>query len=129
MMKDEDKEVRCKAVHWILRARREFKEEEHPRQFNPPEINLQAASYTEMVDWSSQPCTEPPLTQDLTEATLHVAKGDLVLFDARLHHRGQTREYANYERRTLAGPHRMVVSITFGRNNAFSEAFERGFGP
>ena len=65
--------------------------------------------------------------RNLTEATLHVAKGDLVLFDARLHHRGQTREYANYERRTLAGPHRMVVSITFGRNNAFSEAFERGF--
>ena len=70
MMKDEEKEVRPKAVHWILRARREFEEEEHPRQFIPPKINLQPASYTEMVDWSSQPCTELPLTLDLTKATL-----------------------------------------------------------
>ena len=44
-MKDEDKEVRRKAVLWILRARREFNEEEHPRQFILTEINLQAASY------------------------------------------------------------------------------------
>ena len=65
-MKDEDKEVRRKAVLWILRARREFNEEEHPRQFILPEINLQAASYIDMVDWSSQ----PPFTLDLTKATL-----------------------------------------------------------
>ena len=64
-MKDEDK-----AVLWILRARREFNEEEHPRQFILPEINLQAASYIDMVDWSSQPCIMPPFTLDLTKATL-----------------------------------------------------------
>ena len=64
-MKDEDK-----AVLWILRARREFNEEEHPRQFILPKINLQAASYIDMVDWSSQPCIKPPFTLDLTKATL-----------------------------------------------------------
>ena len=62
--------VRRKAVLWILRVRREFNEEEHPRHFIPPKINHQAASYIDMVDWISQPCIERPFNLDLTKGTL-----------------------------------------------------------
>ena len=60
MMGDEDKEVRRKAVSWVKRAREEFDLENHPRQFFPPPVNFGATNYTEMVDWDSMPCTEPP---------------------------------------------------------------------
>ena len=62
--------MRRRAVLWILRVWRDFNEEEHPRQLTLPEINLQAASYIDMVDWSSQPCIKPPFTLVLTKATL-----------------------------------------------------------
>ena len=43
MMKDEDKEIRRRAVLWILRARKGFCQEDHPRQFVPPKLNFQVA--------------------------------------------------------------------------------------
>ena len=32
-----------------------------------------ATSYTKMVDWDSLPCTEPPVTRDMTMAEQKVA--------------------------------------------------------
>ena len=33
-------------------------------------VDFTATSYTKMVDWESLPCTEPPLTRDMSEAEL-----------------------------------------------------------
>ena len=67
---DEPKEFRRQAVEWVRRARREFDLENHPRQFFPPPVNFEATNYKDMVDWDSMPCTEPPLTRDMTDAEL-----------------------------------------------------------
>ena len=40
MLADKREEVRRKAVLWIMKARREFQQETHPRQFTPPEVNF-----------------------------------------------------------------------------------------
>ena len=64
-------------------------------------------------------------------ARLHYAAGDAIVFDARLWHRGQGRasgeHYVANVRHETGGPHRVALSLTFGANNAFSEAFDRGF--
>ena len=41
MLCDEREEVRRKAALWILKARREFNMEEHPRKFIPPVLNFE----------------------------------------------------------------------------------------
>ena len=48
-------------------ARENFDKIAHPRQFRPPVINMEATSYTELIDWTDAPMTEPPVTMDLTE--------------------------------------------------------------
>ena len=51
----------------------------------------------------------------------------MVVFDSRLVHSAPgPRVFGNFKHETR-GPHRVGVSITFGRNNAFSDACERGF--
>ena len=62
----------------------------------------------------------------LPEFWLHPEIGDIVVFDARLTHAAQSLKDANYAR-DVHIPHRTCVSITFGRNNAFSYANERGY--
>ena len=41
MLSDEREEVRRKAALWILKARREFNHDEHPRKFISPAINFE----------------------------------------------------------------------------------------
>ena len=55
--------------------------------------------------------------------------GDVVVFNSLLQHRGQPVALANLERRLAgqASSHRIVLSINFGRNNAFSDMWERAF--
>ena len=60
------------------------------------------------------------------ESTLHSSKGDIVLFSSNLEHRGQPREFANFER-SMDTPHRTVISISYGRRNAYSERWSRAF--
>ena len=62
MLSDDREEVRRKGVLRIMRARREFYDCSHPRQFIPPQVNFKATKYVDMIDWDSEPCTEPPLT-------------------------------------------------------------------
>ena len=59
--------------------------------------------------------------------TLHPAKGDLVIFDTRLPHRGQDK--SSGLRRLFAGQqHRILASLTYGAaDNAFSDAYDRAF--
>ena len=73
MLADEREEIRRKAALWILRARREFSEESHPRQFVPPLVNFAATDYTELVDWDKIPCTEPPITMGMSEEEILAA--------------------------------------------------------
>eukprot|EP00900_Chrysochromulina_parva_P027914 jgi/Chrpa1/9757/Chrysochromulina_OHIO_Genome00004143-RA len=60
-------------------------------------------------------------------ATLHPAKGDIVIFDTRLPHRGQDKSLQS--RRLYAGQqHRILASLTYGAaDNAFSDAYDRAF--
>ena len=66
---------------------------------------------------------------------LHPQLGDAVIFDARLLHRGQERRFAsidenvdvNVRNLSAVAPHRIALSVTYARPNAFAEAFERGF--
>ena len=62
----------------------------------------------------------------LVAEPLHPRKGDVVLFDSRLHHRGQERHFANFKRDPNLGM-RTVVSLNYGRRNAFSRSHMRSF--
>ena len=55
---------------------------------------------------------------------IHSRPGDAVVFDSRLIHRGARETYADHER--TGTNRRTVVSFSFGRRNALSEAFSRG---
>ena len=65
MIADEREEIRRKAVLRIMRARKEFNPDLHPRQFIPPQINFNAQYYFDLINWETEPCTEPPLTMDM----------------------------------------------------------------
>ena len=60
--------------------------------------------------------------------TLRSGKGDAIVFDAHLLHRGMHSPWAipNLLRK-LDLPQRTSISLSFGRKNSFSEAFDRGF--
>ena len=70
MLSDRREEVRRRAVLYIMRARRDFNVDEHPRQFITPAVNFKAANYFDLVDLDSSPCTEPPLTMDMDLDTI-----------------------------------------------------------
>jgi len=60
---------------------------------------------------------------------LRSEKGDMVLFDSRLFHTGQSTKYANWNRDASRryADFRTVVTISFGRRNAWSDAWARAF--
>ena len=64
---DPSKEVRSNGVHYIIEARKNINPQHQPLQFLPPKINFAAKSYTDMIDWSKEQKTEPPLTIQMTE--------------------------------------------------------------
>jgi hypothetical protein len=66
MLGDPREEIRRKAVLRILKARREYEQGVHPRQFVRPRVNFDAKDYFDLIDWDTEPCTEPPLTMDLS---------------------------------------------------------------
>lgn len=87
-LSDSDPTIRAKAVSQILRIRndgsmkeRVKKEEQNLKQkkkctykrqriFWKPEVNYQAPSYIEMIDWDSQAFYEPPLTKRLSDESV-----------------------------------------------------------
>ena len=64
LLADEREEIRRMGVLRIMKARREFDVSNHPRKFIPPKVDFKAKNYFDMVDWNSEPCTEPPLTME-----------------------------------------------------------------
>ena len=70
MLSDHREEIRRRAVLQIMKARRDFKPEKHPRQFTLPTVNFQAVDYFDLIDFDTEPCTEPPLTMDFDLDTL-----------------------------------------------------------
>ena len=82
MLSDSREEVRRKAVLWVMKARREFNQDTHPRQFISPTVNFEAHSYFDMIDWHSLVSTEPPLTMDLSvDEILNIIRGPIILAD------------------------------------------------
>ena len=78
MLGDEREEVRRRGVLRIKKARREFNPDQHPRQFIPPKVQFEAKNYFDLIDWESEPCTEPPLTIDMSLDTIMAAIGELL---------------------------------------------------
>ena len=70
MLADEREEIRRRAVLRIMKARREFNSDNHPRQFIPPQVKFDAKNYFDLIDWDVEPCTEPPLTIDMELDTI-----------------------------------------------------------
>ena len=64
LLADEREELRRMGVLRIMKGRREFDVSNHPRKYNPPKVDFKAKNYFDMVDWNSEPCTEPPLTME-----------------------------------------------------------------
>ena len=113
--------------HFLRSAREEFDTIAHPRQFRPPIINLEAASYTEMIDWTG-PKTEPPLTMDLTELelleiiekplvlppfpchTLDVERLVPVVTESALHSIGPVNRHRQYITAVLVCPYPRIIS-------------------
>jgi hypothetical protein len=75
MLADHRPYVRSLAIRRILKAR-----DNHipQRQFRVPKLKFSAESYEDMIFWSNQNLTEPPLTKCLTTATLkaHLTDND-----------------------------------------------------
>ena len=67
---DTKEEVARQGVNFLLEARNYIDFLQHHRQFKPPEINKEAESYIELIDWSTEQKTEPPLTMKLTREQL-----------------------------------------------------------
>ena len=72
MLSDEDSETRSRAVQTIHQCRQEVQQQQQSeaRPFVLPKINFEATDYTELLDWTSEFITEPPLTMSLSEAEL-----------------------------------------------------------
>jgi hypothetical protein len=70
MLGDPREVIRRKAVLRILQARREYDQTIHPRQFVPPKVDFNAQNYYDLIDWEVEPCTEPPVTMDLSLETV-----------------------------------------------------------
>lgn len=68
MLADTDETVRRQAVSRIVRCREEATDELRPYQL--PAINFDAENYTQLIDWSQERITEPPLTASLSEHEL-----------------------------------------------------------
>ena len=67
LLADQREEVRRRGVLYIMKAREDFDQESHPRQFFPPKINLEAESYWHLVNWEQEQSTEPPLTMKMSK--------------------------------------------------------------
>ena len=59
MSKDEDVEIKTKALALIAQARE--KETPNLRVYQKVKINFSAKSYHDMIDWEKVPLTEPPM--------------------------------------------------------------------
>ena len=68
MVADEDPEPREEAVGLIRSARQVDSQE--VRNFTIPSINFSATRYTELIDWSKEKITQPPLLRDLSDVEL-----------------------------------------------------------
>ena len=71
MLDDDDENVRKKAVDIIKDIRANHQPSHRPvRPFSVPNLLYDADNYHSMIDWQTEPLTEPPLTYHLTNAEL-----------------------------------------------------------
>ena len=71
MLDDNDENVRKKAVDIIKDIRANHQPSHRPvRPFSVPNLLYDADNYHSMIDWQTEPLTEPPLTYHLTNAEL-----------------------------------------------------------
>ena len=69
MISDEDQQIRTEAIQHIQAARGRGQQEE-VRSFTLPTINFDAQRYVDIIDWTAEEITEPPLLCDLSDAEL-----------------------------------------------------------
>ena len=80
-LSDPEEEVRRKGVQYILEARRQFEEEKEVRKFLPPEVNFGSSKFCNLIDLEAAEKWEPPLTKDLSEATILSALAEPLILD------------------------------------------------
>ena len=68
MVADNDAEIRLKAVRHIQAARQ--RETEDVRPFRLPKLDFSASSYSELINWTAETVTQPPLLRHLTDDDL-----------------------------------------------------------
>ena len=68
MVADDDTEIRVEAVRQIRAARQ--RETEDVRPFRLPALNFGASRYSELISWSTEAVTQPPLLRHLTDDEL-----------------------------------------------------------
>ena len=75
MLTDTDEKVREMAVDKIMAIRGESESgDNYTRKFIIPNLQFQAAKYTEMIDWAAETVHEPTLTTSLSSAELSSIK-------------------------------------------------------
>ena len=75
MLTDTDEKVREMAVDKIMAIRGESESgDNNTRKFIIPNLQFQAAKYTEMIDWAAETVHEPTLTTSLSSAELSSIK-------------------------------------------------------
>ncbi|KAF0287669.1 hypothetical protein FJT64_013938 [Amphibalanus amphitrite] len=68
MTADQDPHVRERAVQVIMECRQKPREQVRP--YVLPKVNFSASNFTELLDWSAEDITEPPLTMTLSDAEI-----------------------------------------------------------
>ena len=121
MLADENEEVRRKAVNWIMKAREEFDDSSHPRQFVLPEVNFDAVDYCHMINWEAVDCTEPPLTVGMSmDDIMEAYKSPMILPDYPNHTQGVERavrvvEQVAPKRVGYTARHRQILKLLKSR--------------
>lgn len=69
MLQDDESHVRELAIQRILKARKEFKGKK-VREFQLPELRVDAPSYYDLIDWAKERITEPPMTMKYSDTEI-----------------------------------------------------------
>ena len=107
--------------HPIMKAREEFDESSHPRQFVLPEVNFDAVDYCHMINWEAVDCTEPPLTVGMSmDDVMEAYKSPMILPDYPNHTQGVERavrvvEQVAPKRAGYTGRHRQILKLLKSR--------------
>ncbi|GBP46966.1 hypothetical protein EVAR_30998_1 [Eumeta japonica] len=77
MLQDDESHIRELGLRRVLKARKEFKGKK-VREFQLPNLKIDASNYYDLIDWSNEKITEPPMTMKYSDAEISsvISSGD-----------------------------------------------------